>query len=764
MKEIFEGLNEEQRKAVENIHGPSLVIAGAGSGKTRVLTCRIANLLNNNIPSYKIMALTFTNKAANEMKERIESLVGREKSQSLLMGTFHSIFAKILRYEAATLGFTSNFTIYDTQDSRSLIGKIVSELQLDKDHYKPAAILAAISKAKNSLITAEVYTANNDARQRDSFNKIPEVYKIYQHYQARCRKSDAMDFDDLLLYTNILFRNHPNILEKYQQRYEYLLVDEYQDTNFSQYLIVKKLAYPQNNVCVVGDDAQSIYSFRGAKIENILNFSKDYPNYSLYKLEQNYRSTQVIVKAANSLIKKNKKQIPKNTFSDKTGGEKISVKEYATDIEEGFSVAKDVANIIVNGAEYKDVAILYRTNAQSRILEEALNKMRIPCKIHGGTSFFQRKEIKDILSYVRVCVNPKDEEAINRVINYPVRGIGQASIDKILLLAQRTNNTVWDVLGHIEMAGEVFNKGTITKLVAFRDLIEEFRNDLNSADAYSLLYRIFEKSGLYELLKSDSSLEGKNRFDNVQELLNGVKEFVEQEDEILLSDYLEKIALLTDIENEGDAQNKVTLMTIHSAKGLEFEHCFIVGLEEQLFPSNMGGESAKQIEEERRLFYVALTRAKESATLTYATSRRKWGKLTASTMSRFIAEIDEQYISGYKVSPKLGSYQGEGTFAGNGFANFGVKRQQANNNEASSSFSSFKTKQPSLKKLNIPDFEPDNPRDIKAQTWVLHSKFGKGFVEEIIGDFPDSTAVIKFDEFEQKRLLLKFAKLKIINT
>jgi len=760
MEDIFAGLNQAQLQAVENIQGPSLVIAGAGSGKTRVLTCRIANLLKNNVPSYKILALTFTNKAAKEMKERISLIVGEDVAKDLWMGTFHSVFAKILRFEAASIGFSSNFTIYDTQDQRSLIGKIITDLKLDKDLYKPAAVAAKISKAKNNLVTAQAYAQNTDLIKQDTYNKMPDIHKIYVQYQNRCRKSDAMDFDDLLMYTNILFRDNQDVVAKYQNRFQYLLVDEYQDTNFSQYIIIKKLAAPENNVCVVGDDAQSIYSFRGAKIENILNFSKDYPQYKMFKLEQNYRSTQTIVNAANSIIAKNTKQIKKKTFSELEVGEQIQVKEYRTDIEEGFEVAREISELTQGAVEYHDVAILYRTNAQSRILEEALNKMRIPCKIHGGVSFFQRKEIKDILSYVRVCVNPKDEEALGRVINYPTRGIGQTTIDRMLILAQQTNITFWDVICNIEFATDVLNKGTITKIVKFRELMKGFINDLNNADAYSLLNRIVESTGLYQLLQADTSIEGKNRFDNMQELLNGVKEFVEQEEEISLSDYLEKIALLTDIDSDGDAQNKVTLMTVHSAKGLEFEHCFLVGLEETLFPSLMSGESPKDIEEERRLFYVALTRAKQTAKLTYATSRRKWGNLQTASISRFITEIDPAFLNSSVQLYKPSSTTSTSNNSGPSFGNFGKPKSNAISN--TKTFSGFKPKNTNPTIPKVPEFEPDNPRDITAKNWVLHSKFGKGYIDEIQGVFPDSTAIITFEHAGQKKLLLKFAKLKQI--
>ncbi|MFO7868827.1 MAG: 3'-5' exonuclease [Bacteroidales bacterium] len=755
---LFEGLNNEQKRAVSCIKGPSLVIAGAGSGKTRVLTCRIANLLAHNVPAYTILALTFTNKAAREMKERIAEMVGEDVAKDLWMGTFHSVFAKILRYEAQHIGFSSNFTIYDTQDSRSLIGKIISDLKLDKDTYKPAAVQSAISKAKNNLITAQSYAQNPDNLKRDAYNKKPEIHAIYTQYQNRCKKSDAMDFDDLLLYTNILFRDNTDVLQKYQHRFQYILVDEYQDTNFSQYVIVKKIASPHNNVCVVGDDAQSIYSFRGAKIENILKFSKDYPDFNQFKLEQNYRSTQVIVDAANSLIKKNKKQIPKHTFSEQEVGNKISVTEYATDIEEGIGVARDIESLVSHTVLYKDIAVLYRTNAQSRIIEEALNKLQIPCKIYGGTSFFQRKEIKDILSYVRVCVNPKDEEAVSRIINFPTRGIGQTTYQRIMTLAERTNITVWEVISNIELAGDVFNKGVIKRIVEFREMIHSLRADLTECDAYVLLDRIVHKSGIYTLLKSDSSVEGKNRYDNMHELLNGAKEFTDEEvEENSLPDYLEKIALLTDLDSENDEFNKVTLMTIHSAKGLEFDYCFLVGLEENLFPSQMSMNTEKDIEEERRLFYVALTRAKKAVYLTYALSRRKWGNFTSSSVSRFVQEIDPAYIQDNSLLQSSSQSQ-ESTL----FKNF-VALKKDKEKSQQNRFAQFKNNKAASQTAPIPAFEPDNPRDIKPQTWVLHAKFGKGFIESISGDFPDSTAVINFESGEQKRLLLKFAKLKEVN-
>lgn len=756
MEQLLQELNSSQQAAVVNTDGPVLVIAGAGSGKTRVLTYRIAYLLAQGVPSYKILALTFTNKAANEMKERITSIVGEERARDLWMGTFHSVFSKILRYEAQSLGFDSTFTIYDSQDSKSLINKIVNEMNLDKDKYKPGLIASIISKSKNNLITPEAYMQNADNYKNDSFQKIPQTGSIYKAYVNRCKSSNAMDFDDLLLMTNILFRDNISVLEKYQKRFKYILVDEFQDTNYSQNLIVRKLAYPENNICVVGDDAQSIYSFRGAKIENILNFSKEFPQLTMYKLEQNYRSTQTIVNAANSIIKKNSKQIPKTTFSELEPGNKIGLIETQTDIEEGYMVSKKILQMSQYSSSYTDFAILYRTNVQSRIFEEALRKYNIPCRIYGGLSFFQRKEIKDVLSYIRIVINPKDEEALARIINYPARGIGQTTVDKMTQLAQRNNTALWTVIANIELTTDIFNKSTITKIQSFRSMILGFIQDVNSADAYSLTHRIVEQSGIYRELQADTSIEGKNKFDNVLELLNGVKEFTEDDsEEIYLPQYIEKIALLTDLDSDNkDKSNKVTLMTIHSAKGLEFENCFIVGLEESLFPSFMNTESDKEIEEERRLFYVALTRAKKSATLSYATSRRKWGNLMTCTPSRFISEIDSSFID-FGNTPSIIKNKDFSFLDSNTFS----KSQNSNPQK----FTNFRKPATSLKVPKIENFIPDDPQLIQKGQTVLHATFGKGMVQDVLGIFPDSVAQIQFTASGEKKLLLKFAKLKVVN-
>lgn len=745
-------LNESQAIAVKHTDGPVLVIAGAGSGKTRVLTYRIAYLLSKGVPSQKILALTFTNKAAAEMKERIISLVGMDKAQNLWMGTFHSIFSKILRYEASSIGFDSNYTIYDAQDSKNLISKIITDLNLDREVYKPGLIASKISNAKNNLITPEIYLQNNDFYKQDSFQKIPQTGTIYKAYVNRCKISNAMDFDDLLLQTNILFRDFPDILQKYQKRFSYILVDEFQDTNTSQNLIVKKLALPENNICVVGDDAQSIYSFRGAKIENILNFSREYPNHQLFKLEQNYRSTQTIVNAANSIILKNSNQIKKNTFSEQEIGTKIKVIENQTDLEEGIEVAKLIHKNIEQGSDYNECAILYRTNAQSRIFEEALTKFRIPCRIYGGLSFFQRKEIKDVLAYIRICINPKDEEALGRIINYPARGIGNTTVEKLELLAQRNSITIWDVLSKIELAHDIFNKATITKLQNFYNVMLSFIQDIQLVDAYSLVNRIIEKTGIHADLKADSSIEGQSRLENVEELLNGIKEFTEEQDNAYLPEYLEKIALLTDLETDlHEKLNKVTLMTIHSAKGLEFKHCYIVGLEENLFPSQLSIMSPKELEEERRLFYVALTRAKQSVVLSFATSRRKWGNLNVCTKSRFINEIDPNFIETTDGLPRFQS-----------FNPIYSKDKESYSENSKPLFQNFR-KQPNNKLPKIEDFIPDNPQTISQGDSIIHATFGRGIVKEIKGVFPDSIATIHFSVSGEKKLLLKFAKLKRVD-
>ena len=609
-------LNNNQKEAVLHTEGPSLVIAGAGSGKTRVLTYRIANLLGKGVPAYKILALTFTNKAAREMQKRIAQLVGSENAANLWMGTFHSVFSKILRFEAEKLGYTSNFTIYDTQDSKNLIKSIIKDLKLDDKIYKPNDVLGRISMAKNNLIVAQVYAQSARIIEADKAARKPMIAEIYNHYQRRCKQSDAMDFDDLLLQTNILFRDFPEILDKYQNKFSYLLVDEYQDTNYSQYLIIKKLSEVHHNICVVGDDAQSIYFFPGlSRIENILNFRNDYPDYKIFKLEQNYRSTTTIVDAANSIINKNKEQIPKRVFSENEEGEKIKVLKALSDKEEGFQVTNEIFKMAnYEQQEYSDFAILYRTNAQSRILEEALRKRNIPYKIYGGQSFYQRKEIKDLLAYFRLSVNQNDEEALKRVINYPRRGIGDTTIDKIRDLALQHRVSMWTVLCNLNKISGVINASTAAKLNNFRLLIERFATQVSTENAYDLAVTIAQSSGIVDDLSNDSTPEGISRKENIQELLNAIKDFSEtnykegRDDKLPV--FLEGVALLTDQDSEKpEDNNKVTLMTIHAAKGLEFPNVFMTGLEEDLFPAQQCVANPSALEEERRLFYVALTRA-----------------------------------------------------------------------------------------------------------------------------------------------------------
>lgn len=778
--DLLADLNDSQRVAVESIEGPCLVIAGAGSGKTRVLTYRIAYLLSKGVPAWNILALTFTNKAAAEMKERIGRLVGEEVARGLYMGTFHSIFAKILRIESSALnGYDSNYTIYDADDAKKQIAKIVAEMDLDKDKYKASKVAALISKAKNDLIPSELYK-ESEMWVVDKINHMERMPDIYERYTQVCRASNSMDFDDLLLLTNILFRNHPEILQKYQHLFKYILVDEYQDTNSCQYHIIKKLALPENNLCVVGDDAQSIYSFRGAKIENILSFSRDYPNYQLFKLEQNYRSTQMIVNAANSVIQKNHKQIKKTTFSKNKEGEKIEIMQCSSDADEGLRVATKISRMVDNGANYSDFAILYRANSQSRILEEALNKKRIPCKIVKGMSFFQRKEVKDVLSYVRLIINPKDEVALRRIINYPARTIGDATVEKIALVAQKNNVSMWEVISRIEETGSYFSTPIKTKLTAFADLIREFMQDEPNVDAYSLMNRMVEKVGFQAALEHECLKdEAQERFANILELLNGAKEFVENEldaDGIFLHNYIEKIALMTDMDEENtDNPNKVMLMTVHASKGLEFKHCILVGLEENLFPSSMSLESQQNIEEERRLFYVALTRAMETATLSFANSRRLYGQMSNSTPSRFLSEIDSSYLSssfnrnmGGIVSSFGSSYQGRNTSFSNGMSRqqgaFSSYRDEAKS--YSSIFSGQKTTRGAFSNYEKPtqtqQLEPSNPDDVKTGCRIYHERFGFGNVIERTGEGPNAAAVVAFENWGTKKLMLKFAKVQVV--
>lgn len=772
MHEYLKELNEAQREAVENISGPALIVAGAGSGKTRVLTYRIAHLLNNGAKPYTILALTFTNKAAKSMKERIRALIGSDVANYLWMGTFHSVFAKILRVEAELIGYTSKYTIYDTLDSRSLIKSIIKEMNLDHEVYKPNDIHGRISGAKNNLITPDVYSTNTQIMKTDRESKKPEIANIYKAYVSRCKKADAMDFDDILVNMNVLIRDFPDVLEKYQRKFKYILVDEYQDTNYSQYLIVKKLSALHSNVCVVGDDAQSIYSFRGAKIENILNFKNDYPGYNLYKLEQNYRSTQNIVLAANSLIARNEGQIPKKLFSENEEGAKIQVIKTITDTEESYQVAGSIVDSVYNHHyNYSDYAILYRTNAQSRGFEEALRRRNIPYKIYGGISFYQRKEIKDALSYFRLVINHKDEEALRRIINYPARGIGDTTLEKLIRYSSETGITIWEILMDISAHPVQLNSGTINKLKQFCFLIQSLATDLQNKDAYEISLRILKETGFLKEIESDHSTEGVSRFENIEALLSGITEFIEADtvdgELPTLDKYMQDISLLTDQDTEKpEDKNKITLMTVHAAKGLEFKCVYIVGVEENLFPSSMSSGSQKEIEEERRLFYVALTRAEKFATISFAESRYKWGSLTSCKPSRFIREINQEYLD----MPVEDNFDFEQDIEDDSFENDrkGFFKSNTFQKKIKPQIPSFQAKKlvtinkaSSMNVSTDDSFEGDEPSKIQTGMQVMHQRFGIGKVIHIEGNFPNTKATVFFQDIGQKQLLLKFAKLKI---
>ena len=775
---LLDGLNEVQRVAAAHTEGPSMIIAGAGSGKTRVLTYKIAHLIEKGVDPFNIMALTFTNKAAREMKQRIEEIVGAE-ARSVWMGTFHSVFSKILRIEAQKIGYQSNYTIYDSDDSKSIVRKIIKELQLDDKTYKPNVVLSRISSAKNNLISPLDYNNNPSLLSTDKESGKGRIGEIYTIYQERLKRASAMDFDDLLFNTNVLLRDHPDVLIKYQRRFKYFLVDEYQDTNHSQYLIVKRLAAQSENLTVVGDDAQSIYAFRGADIQNILNMNKDYNSLRTFKLEQNYRSTQNIVNIANSIIINNQKQIKKTIWTSNDIGEKIQLNSTLSDMAEGSLVARNIFSIKnTNHAKNTDFAILYRTNSQSRAMEDALRKMNIAYRIYGGLSFYSRKEIKDLLSYYRLVINHNDEEALMRVINYPKRGIGNTSIDKLRLEANRLNMSLWDLMTNI-LQSNILAKGTANKINDFVNMIRSFALDLNKKNAYDLANDIAKKSGVIATLyAAREEQEDIMRFENVEELLASIKEFTEEEnDEVdalemrTLEVFMQDIALHTDADkNNVDDEDTVTLMTIHASKGLEFPYVFIVGLEENLFPSMMSLSSRADIEEERRLFYVALTRGEKQVFLSYAGSRYKWGNLQYSEPSRFISELDSNYVedntmdglmsfgktlenSTYKISQKkdLKSF---------------VSKTKPKSKLESRSDVSIQTNNKKLKRVEKPKVRSgvsnDQANSIKVGTEVFHDRFGRGKVETIEGPMGDRKATVIFANSGTKILLLKFAKLRIL--
>ncbi|HLP75086.1 MAG TPA: UvrD-helicase domain-containing protein [Bacteroidales bacterium] len=757
MNDYLKDLNESQRQAVMNSEGPALVIAGAGAGKTRVLTYRIVHLLEKGVPANRILSLTFTNKAAREMKERITRIVDPAVARYLWMGTFHSIFARILRKEAERLGYKSNFTIYDSSDSKSLIRAIIKEKNLDDNVYKPGAIASRISTAKNNLVTAGMYSGNNTLQEHDRSNKMPLLADIYKTYSQRCFKANAMDFDDLLLNTNILLRDFPDVLSAYQERFTYILVDEYQDTNFSQYLIVKKLAAVHHNLCVVGDDAQSIYSFRGARIENILEFEKDYPGFKLFKLEQNYRSTQTIVDAANTIIANNEGQIEKKVFSKNETGEKIRVFQSMTDNEEGFNVASDIFDKrFSQQLHWSDFAVLYRTNAQSRIFEETFRKKNIPYRVYGGLSFYDRKEIKDILAYFRMVVNPEDEEAIKRSINYPKRGIGDTSVQKILDLSGSLNIPAWSIITSAASYKDHFNQGTVGRILSYAIIINNFRKNADTTDAFTKAREIALGSGIMRELRESKSPEDVSRYENLEELLNGIKVFTEAAETngepTDLASYLATVSLLTDQDDENEENlDKVTLMTMHSAKGLEFKHVYVVGMEDTLFPSPMSSGNPRELEEERRLFYVAVTRAEKEVTLSYALNRYKWGNLERCQPSRFLKEVDQKFLH----YPQTGGKPFTKTIHDPG--------SQAR--EEAPVFTKPQRLKPVEKAgapVNGSSFEFTYPSQFSKGDKVEHERFGKGVIDSIEGNAPNTTATVDFVSEGKKKLLLRFAKLKKI--
>lgn len=810
-------LNESQCAAVTYNDGPSLVIAGAGSGKTRVLTYKIAYLLEkeHGYNPWNILALTFTNKAAREMKERIARQVGMERARYLWMGTFHSIFSRILRAEATHLGFTSQFTIYDSADSKSLIRSIIKEMGLDEKTYKPGNVQARISKAKNHLVTPTGYASNKEAYEGDMAAKMPAIRDIYTRYWERCRQAGAMDFDDLLVYTYILFRDYPEVLARYRDQFRYVLVDEYQDTNYAQHSIVLQLTKENQHVCVVGDDAQSIYSFRGADIDNILYFTKIYPNTKVFKLEQNYRSTQTIVCAANSLIEKNERQIKKAVFSEKDKGEPITVFQAYSDVEEGDIVANKIGELRREfHYGYGDFAILYRTNAQSRIFEEALRKRSIPYKIYGGLSFYQRKEIKDVISYFRLVINPNDEEAFKRIINYPARGIGDTTVGKIITAATDHGVSLWTVLCEPLNYGLTINKGTHTKLQGFRELIEDFIGVLPEKSAYEIGTDLIRQSGIINDICQDTSPENLSRKENIEELVNGINDFcaLRQEEgnpNISLADYLSEISLLTDQDSDkADEGEKITLMTVHSAKGLEFTNVFVVGLEENLFPSAMVGDSPRALEEERRLFYVAITRAEEHCYLSFAKTRFRYGKMEFGSPSRFLRDIDVHYLRmpheagvGRSVDEGAGRFRREisggfgrdrsGSFGSTGFSS-GTSSHASSHGSSSPGTSSSRTpfesdkfEQRERPKTQI--IAPSVPRNLKkvsavnaaggarpvssgsesvagmqAGQMIEHERFGLGEVMRVEGTGDNAKATIHFKNAGEKQLLLRFARFKVV--
>jgi DNA helicase-2/ATP-dependent DNA helicase PcrA len=774
LEKYLKALNEAQKEPVLHKDGALMVIAGAGSGKTRVLTYRIAYLMDQGVDAFNILALTFTNKAAREMKKRIAEIVGSSEAKNLWMGTFHSVFAKLLRFEADKLGYPSNFTIYDTQDSQRLIASIIKEMGLDKDIYKYKQVQNRISSYKNNLITVKAYFNNPELVEADAMAKRPRIGEIYKNYVDRCFKAGAMDFDDLLLKTNELLTRFPEVLMKYQNRFKYILVDEYQDTNHSQYLIVKALSDRFQNICVVGDDAQSIYSFRGANINNILNFQKDYENVVMYRLEQNYRSTKNIVNAANSIIAKNTKQLEKVVWTANEDGAMIKLHRSTTDAEEGRFVAESIfehrmQEQLLNGS----FAVLYRTNSQSRSIEDGLRKRDIPYRIYGGLSFYQRKEIKDVLYYLRLVLNPKDEEALKRVINFPTRGIGQSTMDKLLVAANHYGRSIFEVMENLDKIDLKINSGTKRKLEDFVTMIKSFQITNENYDAFAIAEHVSKKTGLLLEFKKDGTPEGIAKMENIEELLNGMKDFVEGQKEIAdatgnLGEFMEDIALATDLDKDTADEDRVALMTVHMAKGLEFPYVYVVGMEEDLFPSAMSMNTRSELEEERRLFYVALTRAEKQAYLTYTQSRYRWGKLVDAEPSRFLEEIDEKYVE--NLTP-VDNYRYKSFINSDIFGDVDKSKLRQVKPLSSTPPTSHKPNENQLRKLrklkpelatpvgNTNEVDPN----LAEGCLVNHTRFGRGTVLKIEGIGNDKKAEIKFDKGDIKNLLLRFAKLEVLS-
>ncbi|MDR3134033.1 MAG: UvrD-helicase domain-containing protein [Prevotellaceae bacterium] len=761
---FLDDLSDVQREAVVNYQQPALIIAGAGSGKTRVLTYRIAYLLQQNVSPQQVLALTFTNKAAREMKERIGTLVGAGMARRLWMGTFHAVFARILRSEAERLGYPSSFTIYDTGDSKSVVKACIKELQLDEARYKPGSVFNRISMAKNNLIRAGEYLGNVQITAEDAASRMPRTGEIYAMYERRCKLAGAMDFDDLLLNTNILFRDYPDALARYSSLFRYILVDEYQDTNYAQYLIVKKLAQPHHNICVVGDDAQSIYAFRGARIENILNFRNDYPDYKEYRLEENYRSTQTIVNAANNLIEKNSRQLHKKCFSRAETGEPIHVLNAFTEQEESFLVASSIFETVYNKlAPYNEFAILYRTNAQSRLFEEAMRKKNIPYKIYGGMSFYQRAEVKDLLAYLRLVVNPNDDEAFRRAVQTPSRGIGTTSLERLQAAAGAEGKSMYETFLSLPPAAIGLRAPVPQKLQTFCDLIAELSSLQFALDAHELAKEVAGRSGYIAALKETNSMENIARLEYVEELLNSIKEFCDNTDNapsdegngtVTVRQYLENVALITDMDNEKEEdRNKVTLMTVHSAKGLEFSYVYITGMEEMLFPNKLSLDSKEELEEERRLFYVALTRAKRRITVSFSKTRYRWGETVSNRPSRFLQEIDESYFD----KPVF-----QETAAGNLPDNHGAftgYRDAGRKIPARIRLKPYNASAP----RGAADFAAEQPQALTAGMHIEHDRFGAGTVVSVEGVLPDTKAIVDFKGHGRKTLLLKYAKIKVMS-